>query len=267
MEPFDGNKIRDQILLKIRKEIVENSRDIGLAVILAGDNPVCEKYVELKKGIAEKLGVNFDLYKFEKTDKEDDISETIKYLNTDPEVDGIMIQIPVDQKFNRDTLISLISPQKDIDGLRFCLDLASDFRPPVVLAVLEAMKSSGKDLKKSRIVIVGRGFLVGDPLRRALLEMGVKAEVADSSTKDLKKLTETADILVTAVGRTNIITEDMIKEGVALIDAGTTEQNGTQKGDIAMECYHKASFYTPVPGGIGPVTIAMLFQNLLKKTK
>jgi len=260
---FNGNEIRDNILLGLRKKIFDDKKNVQLAVIIAGDNPVCEKYVALKEKIANKLGVFFCLYRFDKGDTTEDIVESIKFLNNDEEIDGIMVQIPVAPEFDRDELIRAISPKKDIDGLRYCLKLDSEFRPPVVLAILEALQRSQKNLQESKVLIVGRGFLVGDPLFRTLKEMGVEAIVADSATTNLKELALKSDVIISAVGKANIITPDMAKPRVVLIDAGTTEQSGTLIGDIDPLAFKDSDYYTPVPGGIGPVTIAMLFKNLI----
>ena len=236
-----------------------------MAVYLIGDNAVCKKYVELKKGLAEKLGATFCLYQIEDIEEEKTILDSIKYLNNDEKTDGIMIQIPVSDKFNRDTLIAAIDPKKDIDGLRYCLGLESNFKPPVVMSILKALEKSGKDLKKGKIVLIGHGFLVGAPLARALKDEGINVEIIDSGAKNSETMNNLTnfDVIISATGKANLIRPEMIKDGVVLIDAGTAEQNGALVGDIDPECYDKSAFYTPVPGGIGPVTTAMLFQNLL----
>ena len=185
-----------------------------------------------------------------------------------------MMQIPILEKFDRDKLIAAISKEKDIDGLRFCVGLESNYRPPVVLAVLEAIMRSGKKIDdKTKVVMLGRGFLVGAPLLKTFKENGVNPIVVlsdESKSKegisfadaqdDIKK----ADIIISAVGKAGMIKERMVKEGAILIDAGTAEQNGALVGDIDPEAYKKSLYYTPVPGGIGPVTVSMLFRNLLK---
>jgi methylenetetrahydrofolate dehydrogenase (NADP+)/methenyltetrahydrofolate cyclohydrolase len=224
--------------------------------------------------------VQFNLYKFDEQNTEDEILECIKFLNIDPETRGIMMQIPILEKFDRDRLIAAISREKDIDGLRFCVGLESSYRPPVVLAVLEAIMRSGKKIdEKTKVVMLGRGFLVGAPLLKTFKENGIdpvvigsegnKAEegkipaftgMTEKAEDDIKK----ADIIISAVGKAGMIKERMVKEGVILIDAGTAEQNGALVGDIDPEAYKKSLYYTPVPGGIGPVTVSMLFRNLLK---
>jgi len=260
---FDGKKIRDQILKELADKVAKMDQKPTMAVFLVGNNPVCEKYVELKKKLAEKAGIQFCLYKFTEKDCEKDIIDSIEFLNNDSETDGIMIQIPVAGKFDRDKLIRAISPKKDIDGLRYCLGFDSDFYPPVVKAILEALEQSRARDKK--ILVIGKGFLVGTPLLKALKNEGIKADSFDRRNGDISNQIKGYDVIISATGQAGIVKEDMIKDGAVLIDAGTAEENGELKGDMDVSAYKKASYYTPVPGGIGPVTVAMLFQNLIRK--
>lgn len=261
---FDGKKIRDEIIKELAEKVVAMDQKPIFAVLLLSDDPVCASYVELKKKMAEKIGVTFNIYKFNDIDSEDDIVNCIHFLDCDEEVAGVMIQIPVSKKFNGNRLIEAISEDKDVDGLRYCLELNSNFKPPVVLSILRAIEESGRKLEDSKVVIIGHGFLVGSPLERTIKYKAKELVVVNSQTQDLAKITKTADILISAVGAGQIIKPEMIKEGAVLIDAGTTEMSGSLVGDIDPESYKKASFYTPVPGGIGPVTAAMLFKNLIK---
>jgi methylenetetrahydrofolate dehydrogenase (NADP+) / methenyltetrahydrofolate cyclohydrolase len=264
MKTFEGKKIRDQILDELKAKIEKAEHKPGLAVICIGENPVCSRYVSLKKKFADNIGVNFvDLY-FDAGNTQKEIIEKIKSLNQDDNIDGIMIQMPIPDKFDKFEIVHAVAPEKDVDGLRFCCSYKSCFKPPVVLAILEAIKSSGKKIENSEVVIVGRGFLVGWPLAQCLEEAVPGLVILDEKTKNLAKITKNADIIISAVGKHGIIHPNMIKEGVVLIDAGTTEVSGELKGDIDPACYEKASFYTPVPGGIGPVTIGKLFENLVK---
>ncbi|MCX6808414.1 MAG: bifunctional 5,10-methylenetetrahydrofolate dehydrogenase/5,10-methenyltetrahydrofolate cyclohydrolase [Candidatus Berkelbacteria bacterium] len=260
---FDGKEIRDEILKDLAANVAASETKRSLAVFLVDNDPICAKYVELKQKLAAKIGVQFSLYKFDEKDSEDEIFQAIEFLNSDPETDGIMIQIPLPKRFDRDHLISAISPEKDVDGLRFCAGLDSKFKPPVVLAILEAIRVSKADVTKSKIALIGHGFLVGSPLERILKENGASLSVFRSDS-DIHDLTD-FDIVISAVGKAGIVKDSMIKEGAVLVDAGTTEQNGSMVGDIDEFACKKAAFSTPVPGGIGPVTVAMLFRNLVEK--
>jgi len=282
---FDGKQIRDEILKELADKVVSMENKPTLAEFLIGDDPVSAAYAELKHKIALKIGVQFCLYKFSDKDSEEEIVQAIEFLNDDPETDGIMIQIPVPKGFNREKLIGAISPAKDVDGLRYCQGLDSDFKPPVVEAILEAVKrslentkyeirntkqisnSNFQKLKQQKIALIGHGFLVGKPLEKALKELGVEnlTVVTSENILDSKFEILDSDLVISATGKAGIIKPDMVKEGVVLIDAGTAEENGELKGDIDPETYDKSSYYTPVPGGIGPVTVAMLFKNLVSK--
>lgn len=293
---FDGKKIRDEILAELTAKVAKMERKPTLAVFLIGGDPVSAKYDDIKKKFTEKIGSHFALYKFDEKDSEQEIIKAIEFLNADPETDGIMIQIPIPKKFDRDKLIAKISPAKDVDGLRFCAGLDSKFQPPVVLSILEAIKRSchceeestkqsimtdcralehpmARNDKGLKVALIGHGFLVGAPLVRSLRENGLDPLVILSEVKNLKNNERSfadaqddireADIIISATGKSNLIKPEMVKDGVVLIDAGTAEENGELRGDIDPECYDKASYYTPVPGGIGPVTVAMLLSNLI----
>lgn len=261
---FDGKSIRDQILSDLKDRVGKMERKPGLAVFCIGDNMVCSKYVALKKKFADKIGVKFYDFGFDENNTQEEIVAKINELNQDKNIDGIMVQMPIPEKFDKFEIVHAIAPEKDVDGLRFCCSYKSVFKPPVVMAILKVIELAGKALNGEEVVVVGRGFLVGWPLAQCLEEAVKGLVVADSDTKDLESITRTADILISAVGKHDIIIPEMIKEGAVLIDAGTTEVSGELRGDIDPACHEKASFYTPVPGGIGPVTVAMLFQNLVQ---
>lgn len=261
---FNGRKIRDQILADLKVKIAALLNKLTLAVILVGENAVSERYIRQKRRVAEFLGVHFDIIKFSDVEKEEVILEKIKQLNTDDKVNGLMIQLPLPANFNREKLINSISAEKDVDGLRFCQDLSCKFKPPVILSIMEALKASGVEHPGKKVVVVGKGFLVGSPLVKHLID-DTDLRIADGSTPYLGTITLDADIIISAVGKPGLIKPNMIKSGVVLIDAGTTELGGKLAGDIDPNCYSKSSFYTPVPGGIGPVTVGMLFKNLIDK--
>jgi methylenetetrahydrofolate dehydrogenase (NADP+)/methenyltetrahydrofolate cyclohydrolase len=261
---FDGKKIRDEIMSDLASRILKLKKKPVLAVIWVGNNAVTAKYVEIKQKQAEKLGIKFNLIKYDESAEESGIFSKIDELNANNNIDGVMVQIPLPKNIDQNKVIAAISPKKDIDGLRFCSNLSCDFKPPVVGAILQALKLCSKKLFESKIVVVGKGFLVGAPLIRALTDLTRDLQVADSSTENLSQMTGDADIIISATGKPNIITPMMVKDGVVLVDAGTSESNGALTGDIDPAAYSKASFYTPVPGGIGPVTVAMLFRNLVE---
>lgn len=255
---FDGRKIRDEILAGLKNKIADLPVKPALAVIWIGDDKVSARYIEIKKKVAKDLGINAEVIKLSETVSQAETEKLIKNIKAD----GIVIQMPTPQTLDRQRLIELIPADKDIDGLRFCAGIDSDFQPPVILAILQAL--SDVDLKSKTLVVVGRGFLVGTPLTRILKNCAKQLRIADDQTPSLATLTSGADIIISAVGKPGIIQSDMIKTGAVVIDAGTTEMGGKLVGDIDPKAYEKSVFYTPVPGGIGPVTVAMLFKNLIK---
>ncbi len=264
---FDGKKIRDEIIEKLRQEVAVLPKTPVLAVIWIGDDFASARYIEAKQRAAEKIGIHFDLIKYSDNAKLSDIIRRIDGLNNDNNIDGIMVQIPVPKHFDMIDIISEITPNKDIDGLRFCSHLNCSFDPPVTLSIMKAIKESGINLVDSKVVIIGKGFLVGDPIARLLQNKTEEIRIADINTPYLATLTKDADIIISATGKANIIRPNMIKNGVVLIDAGTTELGGKLAGDIDPRCYNKAGYYTPVPGGIGPVTVVMLMKNVVREVK
>jgi len=262
---FDGKKIRDEIIEDLKNKVEKMERKPGLAVFLIGNDVVCERYVALKKRIAEKIGIFVRVYRYDENAEQSEIIAKIKELDVDNTVDGIMVQIPIPKNFDKYEIINAISPEKDIDGLRFCAGFHSHFTPPVVLAILKAIELANKDIEECKVLVVGRGFLVGWPVAQCMEEAVKGLVIADGSTKNLENLTENADVIISATGKSNLIKPNMIKEGAVLIDAGTSEVGGELLGDIDPESYKRSSFYTPVPGGIGPVTVAMLLKNLVEK--
>lgn len=283
MKMFDGRKIRDEILDDLNARTKRLNKKPVLAVILIGSDPVSLAYVSLKEKIAKKIDIKVQLFHLSKATTTKEVTSIIDKLNADNEVSGIMVQIPVPAGLDRDKIIKHINPNKDVDGLRYCLGLKSDFLPPVISAIEKAIKLSNIDLKKSSIVIIGKGFLVGKPLYRYLLfeRCGVEARTKNGSSqpmgsasnniktinsinKETLRYIKNADLIISATGAAGIIKPTIIKNEVVLIDAGTSEVGGKLKGDIDPAAYEKSSFYTPVPGGIGPVTVAMLLRNVVK---
>lgn len=265
MNIFDGKKVRDEILEDLEEKIKRLKKKPVLAVVWIGENSVSEHYVKTKLKIAESIGIKVNLIRLDTNVNRSDVIGGIESLNRDPNITGIMVQLPIPDHLDQDKIIRTIDPKKDVDGLRYCLGIDSDFMPPVVLAILKAIEVSGRRLDSSDVSIIGHGFLVGAPLARYLATRAESLSVADSRTRDLSEISCKGDILISATGFPGVIKPDMLQAGTVLIDAGTAEVSGEIRGDVDPACYEKASFVTPVPGGIGPVTIAMLLKNLVDK--
>ncbi|PIT97307.1 hypothetical protein COT77_02110 [Candidatus Berkelbacteria bacterium CG10_big_fil_rev_8_21_14_0_10_41_12] len=263
---IDGIKISRKILADLKRKISGFRKKPILAVIWLGDNFICGKFIKAKAETAKSIGVGFKLFKFCARVGEKEVQDLIEKLNADSNIDGIMIQLPVPEGLDRKKLISKISPVKDVDGLRFCAGLDSKFLPAVALAILEALDLAKVNLKRAKIAVIGKGFLVGNSIGKLFSSRAVKFAVIDSKTKNADKIISEADVVITATGKSNLIKCSFLKEGVVLIDAGSAEEAGKITGDSEPACYAKASFYTPVPGGIGPITVAMLMKNLVEKS-
>ncbi len=282
-----------------------------LKIVLVGHDRASEVFVEKKRRIAESLGVDFELKKYEENVSEAEIIDQINNWQGSHSKIGIVIQLPLPKHLNRDRLIQAIKPENDVDGMLYCLcagkyqisnikyqkdklkipikesvptsresgptpevfpdennltiqQFNNVFIPPVVLAIDRAISESKIDLKAKKIVIVGRGFLVGQPLLAYLSAKYPESDIIATGKDDqaLMENIKQADVVIGAAGASGIIAPEMIKPGTVLIDAGSAEENGALKGNILPGSYQKSSFYTPVPGGIGPLTIAYLFENL-----
>jgi len=264
---FEGKKIRDAILQELKLDVDSLGFTPVLSVIWIGDDFASARYIEAKQRAAEKIGIHFDLIKYSNNVSLAEVRERIIELNRDPKVSGIMVQLPVPKHFDTTDLVSMISPAKDIDGLRYCSNLDCDFHPPVTLSILRAIAESGIDLSEASVCVIGKGYLVGSPMARILENKVKNLCSADSNTPYLGTMTVNADVIISATGVASLIKSKYVKSGVVLVDAGTTEVGGKLAGDIDPACYTKARYYTPVPGGIGPVTVAMLMQNVVLAAK
>ena len=260
---FDGKEFAAE------KEIILSNRVLGLktrevypklASILIGKDPASQLYVSLKKKVAERIGAEVDIYLIKENSKPEDLILLIKTLNVDKSVYGIMIQMPIPGKMGnlKDTIVSSIKPEKDVDGLR----VDSPFLHPTSKAVMEIIEEAKKGISLKgnpcKVVVVGATGMAGKPLVGELKKEKYEVIECNTKTSDLKKETLQADILVSVTGMPNVIKGDMVKSGVVVIDVGSP------KGDVEFDSVSpKASFITPVPGGVGPVTISCLLENLI----
>lgn len=250
----------------ITKELGKlDSLDAKLKIILVGSDLASMRYVGKKKAKAEELGVSFELRTFDQDVAEKDLINQINSWQEESGNIGIIVQLPLPKTVDRNRVISTIKSKNDVDGLRFCAGSDSDFTPPVVRAIDRVIDEIGS-IDQKKVVIIGQGFLVGSPLKSFIESKYKNTQVIALGKNDENwhEQIKSADILIGAAPVKEIITSDMIKDGVVLIDAGSSEEDNAISGNFARECYEKASFYTPVPGGIGPLTVAMIFENLLR---
>jgi methylenetetrahydrofolate dehydrogenase (NADP+)/methenyltetrahydrofolate cyclohydrolase len=244
----------------------------NLAIILVGDRPDSALYVNLKEREAKRVGIDTHIYRCAADTPEREIFDTIDFLNRDGLIDAILVQLPLPAGFNTDGIIRAIDPRKDVDrfhpsNLEILFKTCEHEKviPPVIKVVLEILKSINCDLRGRTACVVYNSEIFGKSLVKVLECRGAKCETAKINDSDLKGKTSRADILITAVGQPRFITGEMVKNDAVLIDIGITKEGGKVCGDIDFKSVKdRAAFITPVPGGVGPLTIAMLFQNTLE---
>lgn len=269
-----GKEVSARIKDELKEEVVkmkERGINPGLAVIIVGDDPASRVYVNNKKKACEYCGINSYEYALLADTTEDELLKLIDELNNDPKVSGILCQLPVPKHINEQAIINAINPKKDVDAFHpvnvgKIMTGDYDFVPCTPAGVMELIKESGIDVNGKECVVVGRSNIVGKPMSMLLLHKNGTVTICHSRTQNLAEKTKKADILVAAVGIPNFITGDMIKEGAVVIDVGINRIAPKQLvGDVEFESAEKvAGAITPVPGGVGPMTIAMLMKNTLK---
>ena len=244
----------------IKQELAERltGQNLKLVIIAVGDNVVSAKYLARKQKFGEAVGVETVLHEFVADVCEAELVEHLEKLANDGNVSGIVIQLPLPKHLNEEKLLALVPAEKDIDAL----SPEARVLPPVVAAVKEILERNDVSVEGKKAVVVGRGRLVGRPTALWLAQNGAEVEVIDSATKDPVTVIAEADIIVSGAGQPGLIKPEMLKEGVVLIDAATSEADGKLAGDADPACADKCSLFTPVPGGVGPLTIACLFKNL-----
>ena len=266
---LDGKSIKNQILDNIRLEVIKLKDKPKLVVIQVGDDPASGVYVNQKKKMAEYVGYNFEHIKLPESVLEDEVIEIIDKLNEENGVDGILVQMPLPNHLNSKIIQNRIIPSKDVDGLtdintgklvHNCASLIS-CTPKGIVDLLDAYKI---EIRGKHAVIVGRSDLVGKPLVNLLLNRDATVSICHSKTKDLSTITKLADILIIAIGKKEFIDESMIKDKSIVIDVGINRVDNKLYGDVKFDTVSKkASYITPVPGGVGPMTIAELAKNVL----
>ena len=228
-----------------------------LAIIKTVDNPVIDLYVRLKKQYALDIGAAVDIHNIDQKD----VPDLLKKLNPDKGIHGIIIQLPLEDPSETDELVNLVSPQKDVDAL----GKDAVFEPATPMAILWLLSGFNIDLTGKKVVLIGRGKLVGAPLEKILGTSGVDVLVADSTTKDVAAMTKEADIIITATGKPAILTSDMIKPGAVVVDAGVASEDGKTVGDVDTQVFEREDItITPQKGGVGPLTICALFDNVIR---
>ena len=274
---IDGKAVSQSVKDSIKAEVAQLKQkgiEIGLAVVIVGDDPASKVYVRNKKLACEYVGFNSYEYALPAETTEQELLKLVSELNNDDKVDGILVQLPVPKHINDKVIIDNIRPDKDVDAfhpVNVGKIMIGDysFLPCTPAGVMELIASTGTEISGRECVVIGRSNIVGKPQAMLLLHKNGTVTVCHSKTRNLADVTSRADILVAAVGRAKMITKEYIKEGAVVIDVGMNrDENGKLCGDVDFDdCKDKASFITPVPGGVGPMTIAMLMKNTLTAGK
>ncbi len=271
---IDGKLISKQIKDEL-KEKVAQLKEKGitpcLAVIQVGKDPASSVYVNNKKKACTYIGIDSLAYELEETIKQEELLELIHDLNQNPKVNGILVQLPLPKHIDENVIIHAISPKKDVDGFHpetvgnMCIG-TQGFLPCTPAGVIQLLKRSNIDIAGKECVVIGRSNIVGKPMAMLLLRENGTVTIAHSRTKDLKEVTKRADILVVAIGKPKFITREYVKEGAVVIDVGIhRNENNKLCGDVDFDdVIDVVSAITPVPGGVGPMTIAMLMDNCVK---
>lgn len=270
MKILDGKKISQKILSGLKEEIKNKRMRLNVAVILAGKDPASEMFIRQKEKACLFAGIGFQVFGFPSSITHKELKGQAEEIAGRAEHSGIIVQLPLPKKFNSREILNLIPPEKDIDvlserNLGKFYSGTLPIMPPAVAGISRILEEYKIPLLKKEMVLVGAGELVGLPLALWFLREGATVSVVNRSTKDISVFTKRADILISGAGRAKLITGEMIRKGAVVIDAGTSFAGGKMKGDVDFEsCSRKASFITPVPGGVGPMTVACLLENLVK---
>ena len=274
---IDGKEISAKVKEQVREEaekLKAQGVEIGLAVVIVGNNPASRVYVNNKKKACEAVGFNSYEYALPEETTQQELLELVAKLNADSKVDGILVQLPLPKHIDETAVINAILPEKDVDAFHpenvgHIMIGDFSFLPCTPAGVMEMLAQTGIDVDGKNCVVIGRSNIVGKPMAMLLLHKNATVTICHSHTKNLAEICSKADVLVAAVGKANFVTPDMVKEGAAVIDVGMNRlENGKLCGDVDYNaCFDKAGWITPVPGGVGPMTIAMLMKNTFTAAK
>lgn len=278
MQLIDGKALAQKVRAEVAAEVetLKQSRNIvpGLAVILVGDDPASHAYVKMKAKACEEVGFYSITHHMPETISQQEIIATIEMMNQNPRIDGILVQLPLPKHIDTNKILEVIDPKKDVDGFHpynvGCLTAGLEgFAPCTPLGVMKMFEAYDIELQGKNVCVVGASNIVGKPMAALALNANATVEVTHIYTQDLKTHTARADIVIVGVGKAGLITADMVKEGAVVIDIGINKlDDGRLVGDVDFDAVApKCSYITPVPGGVGPMTIAMLLENTLKSAK
>lgn len=271
----DCKSIAEKIKSNVRKEILENNYKVKLAVILVGDDPASKVYVRNKSIACEKTNIEYEEYLLPENISQNELEDLINKLNNDNEINGILLQSPIPKHLNIEKAFNLISDIKDVDGFniknigKLQISDKTGFVPCTPSGIMNILEEIDEKIEGKKVVILGRSNIVGKPISMLMLEKNATITICHSKTKNIESELKKADIIIMAIGKAEYLKENMIKDDVILIDVGINRrEDGKLVGDIDFEnCLKKAKYITPVPGGVGQLTVAKLMENTLKAYK
>lgn len=272
-EILDGKKLSLKILDELKSSVDKMAKKPHLVVVLVGNDPASELYVGLKQKAADKIGIESSLVKYSAAVGECELLSKIKELNADKSVDAILVQMPLPSHISAINVIKAISPLKDADGITpensglISLNTKPYAYPCTPKGILLLLDEYKIQIEGKHVVVIGRSNIVGKPLAQMLLNRSATVTVCHSKTENLSEITKTADILISAVGKPHFIKNDMVKNNAIVVDVGTSKLDGKLFGDVELAVKDKSSYFAPVPGGVGPMTIACLMQNAFELSK
>lgn len=270
---LSGREPAASILDKAKKIIESMKRKPHLAIVLVGNDPASEIYVKKKMEKAASVGVQATLERLDEKATEAELLKLVSMLNNDKNIDGFIVQSPLPRHINYAKIVEAISPEKDVDGWtstnmgRMFLGLGEPFMPATPMGIIRMLEYYDVELRGSNVTVIGRGNVVGKPLAFMLLERDATVTICHSKTRNLAEHTRNADILIAAAGVPGLVKADMVKEGAYVIDVGTTRVGEKILGDVDFENVIKKANCSPVPGGVGPMTVAMLITNVVEAAR
>jgi methylenetetrahydrofolate dehydrogenase (NADP+)/methenyltetrahydrofolate cyclohydrolase len=269
---MDGKALAERVRGEVAKEVAEVGRPVGLATVLVGEDPASAIYVRSKQKACREVGIEPIDHQLAPETSEDELLALVGELNADDAVTGILVQLPLPEQIDEDRIIRSIAPVKDVDGFHpfsagHLLQGSPTFVAATPAGVMEILREYAVDLKGARAVVIGRSNIVGKPMALLLLAEHATVTICHSRTQDLPGVVREADVIVAAVGRPETVTADMVREGATVVDVGINRTEGGLVGDVAADVAQRAALLTPVPGGVGPMTIASLLRNTVRAAR
>lgn len=260
---LNGQELADNLKSDLAKKILALDKKPGLAAVLVGDNEASVTYIKLKEKACRAVGINFHKYLCPKDIGQEKLIELINFLNADQNVDGILLQLPLPDDYKTQSILDVISRNKDVDGF-FSNGEPDKVVPPTISAIMELLKATGEDLKNKKTLIIAKCDIYTDKMKKYLAELGINNIATDA---DIPQNSNDYDVIIIALGQAQALKKDMVKDGAIVIDVGINKIDGQVVGDVDESVKDKASFVSPVPGGVGPLTVACLLRNVYELAK